>query len=108
VIATNYGAGRTVDLLPGDDGAAITQGAASAEVPFAVKTGERVDAAAILNAGVIGVTAPGATSIEVLGGKPDLNGDRTSRSFEYVEQTNLTAAGGEFLVVAARNGVTVE
>jgi len=36
VIATNYGAGRTVDLLPGDDGAAITQGAASAEVPFAV------------------------------------------------------------------------
>ncbi len=29
-------AGRTVDLPPGDDGAAVTQGAASAEVPFAV------------------------------------------------------------------------
>ena len=54
------------------------------------------------------MTAPGATSIEVVDGKPDLNGDRTSRSFEHVEQTNLTAAGGEFLVVAARNGVTVE
>ncbi len=108
VIATNYGAGRTVDLPPGDYLAAVTIGAAHAEVPFTVKIGERVEVAVILNAGVIGVTAPGATSIEILDGKPDLNGNRTSLSFEYVEQTNLTAPAGEFLVVASRDGVMVE
>lgn len=107
-ITTAYGEGLTFDLPPGDYVALARMDAASAETPFAVKTGERVEVSVILNAGVIGVTAPGATSIEIQEAKADLNGNRTSLAFHYTEETNLTAPPGDYLIIASRDGVMVE
>lgn len=107
-ITTAYGPGEQFTLPPGDYVAIVTQGIASAETPFTVKVGERVDVPVILNAGVLYVTAPGAYSIEVLDGKVDLAGNRKSRTFEYNEVLTLIAPGGEYQIIATRNEVPTE
>ncbi len=107
-IDTSYGPGLQFTLPPGDYVAIVQQGAATAEAPFSVKVAERVDVPVILNAGVLAVTAAGATSIEVYDAKTDISGNRTSRAFEYTDAMNLTAPGGDFLIVVSRGEVTAE
>ncbi len=97
---TTYGAGATFNLPGGDYVAVVTNGAASAEVPFTVKVGERVEVPVILNAGVLYVAAPGASSIEIFDAKKSLDGNRTSRSFDYAEEVTLTATAGDYVAVA--------
>ncbi len=107
-LTTSYGPAQQFILPPGDYVAIVTQGIASAEVPFSVKVGERVDVPVILNAGVLAITATGASSIEVLDGKVDLAGNRKSRAFEYNEVVTLIAPGGDYTIVAMRNDAPVE
>ena len=40
--------------------------------------------------------------------KADLNGNRTSRAFEYTEAMTLIAPGGDYLVVAKRGETLTE
>jgi Ca-activated chloride channel homolog len=107
-ITSGYGAGAAFDLPAGDYVARVTLQAASAEVPFSVKVGERVDVPVILNAGVLYVSAPGANSIEVLEGKADLSGNRDSLTFEYNEEVTITVAPGDYLVKANRGEAQAE
>jgi Ca-activated chloride channel homolog len=107
-ITTSYGPGQQFVLPPGDYVAIVKQGIASAEVPFSVKVGERVDVPVILNAGVLAITATGANSIEVLDARIDLAGNRKSLAFEYNEAATIIAPGGEFLIVVSRGDVTAE
>ncbi len=97
---TSYGAGAKFTLPAGDYIAEVYLGAATASVPFTVKVGERVDVPVILNAGVLAVSAPGARSIEVFDAKKALDGSRKSRSFQYNEAIDLTAAAGDYVAVA--------
>jgi Ca-activated chloride channel family protein len=101
-LTTSYGPGQTFTLPPGDYVARITEGAATTDTPFTVKSGERVEVKAVLNAGVLAVSAAGANSIEVLTAKPDISGNRKSQSFDYAETKTLTAPAGEYLVVVMR------
>jgi Ca-activated chloride channel homolog len=103
-----YGPGATFTLPPGDYVARVRQGAAETEAPFTVKTGERVEVRAVLNAGALAVSAPGANSIEVLDARADLSGNRKSHSFDYAEAINLVAPGGDYLVVVTRGEAQAE
>jgi Ca-activated chloride channel homolog len=107
-ITTSYGPGQQFTLAPGDYVAIVTQGAASAEVSFTVKVGERVDVPVILNAGVLAVTATGANSIEVLDAKVDISGNRVSRDYQYTENLNLVAPGGDYVLLITRGETVVE
>ena len=107
-LTTSYGPAQQFNLAPGDYIARVTQDAAVAEVPFTVKVGERVDVAVILNAGVLAVTATGATSIEVYSAKKDINGNRQSVAFDYAETINKTLPEGDYVIEAKRGETLVE
>lgn len=107
-ITSSYGQGAMFDLPAGDYIARVHLHAATAEVPFSIKVGERVDIPVVLNAGVLFVSAPGANSIEVFTAKADLNGNRTSLTFEYNTEVTLTVPPGDYLVQANRGEVQAE
>ncbi len=106
-IATAYGAGNQFTLPPGDYVVEVGLDLALAEAPFTVKGGERVDVSVVLNAGVMAVTAPGASSILVMSGKANLSGERARLHTEYGEAINLTAAAGDYVIEAYRGDPAV-
>lgn len=103
-ITTDYGPGKAFTLPPGDYIATVSLDAASIDVPFTAKLGERVEVTAILQAGVLFASAPGAYSMEVFAAKPALDGTRKSLNFDYTQEKTLTVPGGDYLVVATREG----
>ena len=103
-----YGAGARFDLPAGDYLAVVGLHAASVEVPFTVKVGERTEVKAVLNAGVLAVSAAGATSIEVFAAEPDLNGSRKSLAFDYAETLNKTMPEGDYVVQIKRGDMLSE
>ncbi len=107
-LATSYGPAQLFTLPPGDYIARVSQDAATVDAPFSVKSGERVEIRAVLNAGVLAITAPGANSIEVLDAKADLSGNRKTHSFNYDTEKTLIAPGGDYLIVAVHGETTVE
>ncbi|MGL4319817.1 MAG: hypothetical protein ACRCS3_03065, partial [Paracoccaceae bacterium] len=108
-ITTSYGPALQFTLPPGDYVAVIEEGAATAEMPLTVKTGERVDVPVVLNAGVLFVSAPGASLIEVFAAKKDIQGNRKQLTFGYAEELNVTALGGDVVVIVTRgDGVLSE
>ncbi len=108
-ITTDYGPGKAFTLPPGDYVATVSLDIAQVEVPFTAKQGERVEIKAILQAGVLFATAPGAHSIEVFAAKPALDGSRKSLHFDYMQEKTLTVPGGDYLVVASdKAGATVQ
>ena len=107
-ITTGYGPDQQFQLAPGEYVARVTQDAASAEVPFSVKVGERVDVAVTLNAGVLAVSAPGADTIEVFEAKADINGHREKLSYGYDAALNVTLPAGDVLLVVTRGEVKTE
>jgi Ca-activated chloride channel homolog len=107
-LTTSYGPAQLFTLPPGDYIARVTQDAATVDAPFTVKSGERVEIKAVLNAGVLAITAPGANSIEVLDAKADLSGNRKTHSFSYDAEKTLIAPGGDYLVVVMRGETRAE
>lgn len=107
-IETQYGEAASFTLPPGDYVAVASSDLAEAEVAFSVTTGGRTDVAVPLNAGVMAVTAPGATSIAVFSGKTDIKGNRGSLRTEYVEILNLTAPAGDYLIKVLRGDVETD
>ena len=107
-LTTSYGPDAEVDLPPGDYVTVVTQGAASAEVPFTVIAGERVEVAVILNAGVLAITAPGANSIEAFVAKADINGFRAQVGFDYATEASFTLPAGDYLIEAVQGEAKVQ
>jgi Ca-activated chloride channel homolog len=107
-LTTSYGPAQLFTLPPGDYIARVTQDAATVDAAFTVKSGERVEIKAVLNAGVLAITAPGANSIEVLDAKADLSGNRKTHSFNYDAEKTLIAPGGDYLVVVMRGETRAE
>lgn len=107
-LTTNYGPAAQFELPAGDYVVVVSQGAALAEVPFTVKTGERVDVSVILNAGILAVTAPGANSIEVFEAKADINGYRKQVGFDYAAEASFTLPEGDYLIEVAQGGAKAE
>jgi Ca-activated chloride channel family protein len=102
VFNTGYGQDFTLKLSPGDYIARVELDAASAETPFTVKPGERTDVSVVLNAGVLAVDAPGASSIAVYKAKTDLNGNRTQMAFDYAASLSKVMPEGDYLIEVER------
>ena len=107
-IATSYGPGQTFTLPTGAYMARVQQGAALGDVPFTVTSGERTEVQVVLNAGVLALTAAGASQIEVLDAKADISGNRAQRSFDYAAEKTLVAPGGDYLIVVKRGDTLSE
>ena len=105
---TTYGMGGKVALPPGDYIAVVSQHWASGETPFTIRIGERTEVKVVLNAGVINVKAPGATSIEIYDAKTDINGNRKSLDFDYSDEVNRTGTAGDVIAVANWGEVSAE
>ena len=107
-LTTAYGTGNQTKLSPGDYIAYVELGAASAEVPFSIKAGERTDVAVILEAGVLAYTAPGATEVQIFSAKKDINGNRKSVFHNYNAEDQTTLPGGDYTIVTTKDGTETE
>lgn len=104
-----YGAGARFDLPAGDYVALVTLGATKVEAPFAVKVGERVDVAVLLNSGVAAFTfGDGNTFLEVLSPSTDINGNRASFGYGYGPQWQSTFPAGDYVAMVDFAGTKTE
>lgn len=108
-IDTGYGPGKGFDLPAGDYVAVLTLGVAKAEAPFTVKSGEVTEVDGVLGAGVLAVTAPNASSVEVLSNKKDIQGRRKSIDTGYNTEYQTTLPAGNYVVkVTLQDGTEKE
>jgi Ca-activated chloride channel homolog len=106
-LSHEYGTGNIFKLAPGDYIAVVELGGARAETAFTVKGGERSDVSVVLNAGILAISAPGATSIEVFG-KKDINGNAKSYLFEYDVAASVALPPGEYTVTTKKGEILTE
>ncbi|RWK78420.1 MAG: VWA domain-containing protein, partial [Mesorhizobium sp.] len=71
-VAYAYGPDSKFDLPPDDYVLTATVDLAVVEQPFSVKAGEHQDVKIAINAGVLAITAPGASKIEIFDAKKDI------------------------------------
>lgn len=107
-LTTSYGSGTQTKLSPGDYVAYVELGAASAEVPFSIKAGQRTDVAVILEAGVLAFSAPGASEVQIFAAKKDINGNRKSVFHNFNAEDQTTLPGGDYTIVTTKDGVETE
>ncbi|MDP3895971.1 MAG: hypothetical protein Q8Q62_04785, partial [Mesorhizobium sp.] len=107
-ISTSYGPDTAHDLPAGDYVMVARMQDARAEAPFSIKVGERTEASVVLNAGVAAISAPGASKIEVVEAKTDIQGKRRAISLGYGETYQTTLPAGDYIVMVERNDVRSE
>lgn len=99
-VGYSYGPDSKFDLPPGDYVAVARMDQAEMEQPFNIRAGEAKDVTVVLDAGVLAISAPGATRIEVLEAKKDIQGNRKSFGSAYSATHQTTLRAGEYAVVA--------
>ncbi len=107
-VTGGYGDAQAYTLPPGDYVARVEMGLAATDVPFAVKAGERVEIAAVVNAGVLFATAAEASAIELFAAKKDIQGNLRSMRFQYGDTLQVTTPPGDYIVRATRGDVVTE
>ncbi|GAA4183021.1 vWA domain-containing protein [Shinella granuli] len=105
-IAYNYGTGTKLDVPPGEHVLTAKLGSATGEVPFTIKAGETKEITVNINAGVLAITAPGANFIEILSATKDIQGNRTSMSYNYGAEWQDTLPPGDYVVAVKYEGDT--
>lgn len=98
-VSSGYGPGDEYQLSPGDYLARFKLGEATAETPFSVVGGQRVEVMGLLNAGVAAIDAPNAYSISLFHAKKDIQGNRKSAGFAYGETLQTTLPAGDYVAV---------
>jgi Ca-activated chloride channel family protein len=106
--AYGYGGEQAFDLPQGDYVATYKLGGAKGEVPFTVATGERVDVAIVMDAGILAVTTPGDNFVEVLSASKNLEGNRTSFDYGYGPDFQTTLAAGDYIVATTVGDAVTE
>ncbi|KAA3450251.1 hypothetical protein C7I87_11375 [Mesorhizobium sp. SARCC-RB16n] len=101
-----YGPDSKFDLPPDDYVLIATVDLAVVEQPFSVKVGEFQDLKAAMNAGVLAITAPGTSKIEIFEAKKDINGNRKSIGYAYDEKYQAALAAGDYTVVSEKSDNT--
>lgn len=99
-VAHAYGPDSKFDLPPDDYVLTATVDLAVVEQPFSVNAGEHQDLKVAINAGVLAITAPGASKIEIFDPKKDINGNRKSLGYAYDEKYQAALPAGDYAVVA--------
>lgn len=98
-----YGPDSKFDLPPDDYVLIATVDLAVVEQPFTVKTGEFQDVKVAMNAGVLAITAPGASKIEIFEAKKDINGNRKSLGYAYDQKYQAAIMAGDYVVVSEKS-----
>jgi Ca-activated chloride channel family protein len=99
-VAYAYGPDSPFDL-PADDYVVVaTVQLAEVEQPFSIKVGEVVDLKVAVNAGVVAITSPGASKIEIFEAKKDINGNRKSIGYNYDATFQTALPAGDYAIVA--------
>ncbi len=102
-MAHAYGPDSKFDLPPDDYMLTATVDLAVVEQPFSVKVGEHQDLQIAINAGVLAITAPGASKIEIFDPRKDLNGNRKSLGYAYDEKYQAALPAGDYAVVSKKS-----
>ncbi len=103
-----YGPDAAFDLPAGDYVALVEMDQAAVEQPFSIKVGERQDVTAVLDAGVLAISAPGAKYIEVSGSARDIQGNRKQFGYAFAETHQTTLPAGDYAVSAERGDPAVK
>lgn len=103
-----YGPDAAFDLPAGDYVALVEMDQAAVEQPFSIKVGERQDVTAVLDAGVLAISAPGAKYIEVSGAARDIQGNRKQFGYAFAETHQTTLPAGDYAVSAERGDPAVK
>ena len=98
-----YGPDSKFDLPPDDYVLIATVDLAVVEQPFTVKVGEFQDVKIAMNAGVLAITAPGASKIEIFEAKKDINGNRKSLGYAYDQKYQAAIPAGDYAVVSEKS-----
>ena len=77
---------------------------ATAEAPFSLKAGETTELSVPLDAGVLAITAPGASFIEVFAAKKDIQGNRKPFGNAYTDMHQTTLPAGDYAIVVTMAG----
>ncbi|RWF86475.1 MAG: hypothetical protein EOQ36_17180, partial [Mesorhizobium sp.] len=101
-VAHAYGPDSKFDLPPDDYVLTATVDLAVVEQSFSVKAGEHQDLKVAINAGVLAITAPGASKIEIFDPKKDVNGNRKSLGYAYDEKYQAALPAGDYAVVSEK------
>ncbi|SJM29110.1 vWA domain-containing protein [Mesorhizobium delmotii] len=99
-VAHAYGPDSKFDLPPDDYVLTATVDLAVVEQPFSVKAGEHQDLKIAIDAGVLAITAPGASKIEIFDPKKDINGNRKSLGYAYDEKYQAALPAGDYAIVS--------
>jgi Ca-activated chloride channel family protein len=97
-VGYTYGPDAKFDLAPGDHVAIFRLDKAEAEQPFNIRAGEAKDVTAILNAGVLAITAPGARDIKVFAARKDIQGQRKEFGYGFDGAHQTTLPAGDYVV----------
>lgn len=97
-ITTNYGPDTGFDLPPGDYVARITLDQTSVDEPFTAETGELTEINAVLNAGVLYVSAPGADRILITSDKKNIQGKYKELAYGYSDEFQSTLPAGHYRI----------
>lgn len=98
-VAYGYGSDSSYDLPPGDYAVIARMAEATAEAIVTVKSGELSEASVLLNAGVLAVSAPGASEIVILAAAKDIQGNRQQIVQSYGDTFQTTLTAGDYVVV---------
>ncbi|MER9937189.1 VWA domain-containing protein [Mesorhizobium sp. M0088] len=98
-----YGPDSKFDLPPDDYVLIATVDLAVVEQPFTVKVDEFQDLKVAMNAGVLAITAPGASKIEIFEAKKDINGNRKSLGYAFDQKYQAAIPAGDYAVVSEKS-----
>jgi Ca-activated chloride channel family protein len=101
-VTYRFGPDAKFDLSPGDHVAAVKLDQAEVEVPFTIAAGETKQVTAVLDAGVLSVTAPGARSIKVFAAEKDAQGERKQFGYGFDGKHQATLPAGSYVVETDR------
>lgn len=104
VIETSYDNGQGFDLPPGRYRVRGRQGQATAEVEAEVAPNAASGAEVVLNAGVLAVTVPADTRLDVLSSEADIYGKRAVLETQYAGEHALVLPAGSYLLKTSRDG----
>jgi Ca-activated chloride channel family protein len=75
-------------------------GEAKVETPFTVAGGQLTTVEGVLDAGVAAISAPGASSIEIVSARKDIQGNRKSFGVGYDTTYQMTLPAGDYAAIA--------
>ena len=101
-VTYTYGPDAKFDLAPGELVAVVKLDQAEVEQPFTIGAGERKDITAVLDAGVLAITAPGAKSIKVFAAEKDVQGERKQFGYGFDGKHQTTLPVGDYVVETDR------